>query len=304
MQIVYHIGANCTDEDLLIRCLLRNADALSDYGTAVPRPGAYRSLIRDTIHGLGGRPPSPEARDILLDAMLEAAGDGAGAEAMVDEAPPDRMVLSNPDFICVPPRIFERGIFYAEAEAKVRGLRRLFPDDEVQLFLSLRDPATFLPAVFAAAHQSDFGAFMQGVDPHDVRWSGLVSRIRACAPRMPVTVWCNEDTPLLWGDILRRMAGLPEAEPLEGEYDLVARIMRPDGMDRLLAYLASHPPRTPEDRRRVIAGFLQKYALTEEIEEEVDLPGWTDATLAALSRDYEADMSVIAGMEGVTFLTP
>ncbi len=291
MQIAYHIGANCTDDDLLIRCLLKNADDIVDDGIVVPRPADYRILIRDTIHGLAGRTPPPDAREILLDAMLEGGL-------------PHRIVLSNPDFICVPQRIFERGAFYALTEPKVRGLRRLFPDDDLELFLSLRDPATFLPAAFAAARQASFGAFMQGFDPMALRWSDLVARIKACLPRVPLTVWCNEDTPLLWGDILRQVAGLPDDYPVEGEFDLIAGIMRPDGMDRLLAYLATHPPRTTEERRRVIAGFLQRYALAEEIEEEVDLPGWTEATLAALTHGYEADMEIISRMEGVTLLTP
>ncbi len=41
MQIALHIGAHCTDEDRLLKCLLMNKEILSDVGTAVPGPGRY-----------------------------------------------------------------------------------------------------------------------------------------------------------------------------------------------------------------------------------------------------------------------
>jgi hypothetical protein len=49
MQIVYHIGANCTDQDRLFKSVLKNADTFAALGVKVPGPGKYRSLIRYTI---------------------------------------------------------------------------------------------------------------------------------------------------------------------------------------------------------------------------------------------------------------
>ena len=37
MRIVYHLGAHCTDEDRLVRCLLKNRAVLAEAGIAVPR---------------------------------------------------------------------------------------------------------------------------------------------------------------------------------------------------------------------------------------------------------------------------
>jgi len=136
MQIAFHIGANCTDDDRLLKSLLKNNGAFSDSGIKVPGPGKYRRLIRETIQNLNGADPAPDTRGILLDAII-------------DEDHIDRLVMSNANFICIPNRIFDGGVFYEQAETKLTALHQLFPEDEIEIFLALRNPATFLPIVFA-----------------------------------------------------------------------------------------------------------------------------------------------------------
>ena len=80
MQIVFHIGAHCTDDERLLKTLLNNNEVFAAEGIAVPGPGKYRNLLRDTMQNLKGQVPAPNTRDILLDAIL-------------DDAPAERMVL-------------------------------------------------------------------------------------------------------------------------------------------------------------------------------------------------------------------
>jgi hypothetical protein len=75
-------------------------------------------------------------------------------------------------------------------------------------------------------------------------------------------------------------------------------------MTRLLSYLKTRPPQTEIQKRRIIAAFLDKYAIEEAIEDEVDLPGWTDAVLQQLTEMYEEDVYEIARMPGVNFISP
>lgn len=42
MQVVFHMGAPCTDDDRLIQSLLKNREALAKQGIAVPTPALYR----------------------------------------------------------------------------------------------------------------------------------------------------------------------------------------------------------------------------------------------------------------------
>ena len=131
MQIAFHIGANCTDEDRLLKSILRNTDALLQEGISVPGPSRYRRLLRETTQSLGTEQTAPDTRDILIDAIVE-------------DDNIKRIVLSNDNFISIPKRIFDHGVFYPQAETKVRGLHRLFPDDDIAMYLGIRNPVTFL----------------------------------------------------------------------------------------------------------------------------------------------------------------
>jgi hypothetical protein len=290
MEIVYHIGAHCTDDDRLLKSLLKNADNFAEDGVKIPGPGKYRRLIRETIQGLNGARPQPNTRSILLDAIL-------------DDEPTERLILSNSNFICVPNRIFENGVFYAQAEPKIRALCELFPEDDIEIFLSLRNPATFVPSAFAKSDHTILDQFMYNMHIGDIQWSDIVRRIKHAAPNSHLTVWCNEDTPLIWAELIRRMGGVLPDQRITGGFDLLASIMSQQGLNRFLNYMRSHPPKTEDQKRRIIGAFLDKYALDEEIEEEVDLPGMTNEILEAISDAYEDDVDIIAAMPGVDFVS-
>ncbi|MGL6208244.1 MAG: hypothetical protein ACRC14_00235, partial [Paracoccaceae bacterium] len=55
MRIIYHLGAICTDEERLLRCLLRNRGPLAEQGIVVPGPNRYRQLLRETVISLKGQ---------------------------------------------------------------------------------------------------------------------------------------------------------------------------------------------------------------------------------------------------------
>ena len=291
MQIAFHIGANCTDEDRLLKSILKNATVLGEQRIRAPGPGKYRRILRETIDNLDGAPPAPNTRQILLDAILD--GDT-----------PDRLVMADPSFLSVANDVFAGGALYAAAEFRITSLANLFAEDDIELFLALRNPATFLPETFAGARTRDFDTFLQGLAPQDIRWSDLVRRIRACAPQVPLTVWCNEDTPLLWAQLIRDICGLDPMTRITGGFDLLASIMSPEGMNRFLNYLRGHPPQTEGQKHRIIAAFLDKYALPDQIEDVVDLPGMTGDRVDHLSDLYDEDTALIAGMPDVDFIAP
>lgn len=291
MQIVYHIGANCTDQDRLLKSVLKNAPTFAEQGVKVPGPGKYRRLIRETIQALDGQPPAKDTREILLDAIL-------------DDEQCNRLVLSHAQFMCVHRRVFEGGVFYTLAEEKLAGLANLFPEDEIEIFLGLRNPATFIPATFGNAPVEDFEKFMNGLDPLQVRWSDLIARIRTILPRAALTVWCNEDTPLIWAQLIRELGGVDPLTRITGGFDLLSTILSPEGMKKFVLYLRAHPPQTEAQKRRIIAAFMEKYALDDEVLDEVDLPGWTDQTVATLTANYDDDVERIETMDGVTFIAP
>ncbi|MCG7492044.1 hypothetical protein [Thalassobius sp. Cn5-15] len=292
MHVVLHAGAHNTDDERLVRCLLKNRDAFHKRGISVPRPTAYRRLIRDLLQTMDQGPLAEDAHDRLLHDILEGADD------------PDRILFSNENFFSVPKVAINKGVIYPGAEVRLARFCTLFQHDQVELFLAIRNPATFLPAVFAQAPTPDFLDFMGGADPRHLRWSELINRLRSHVPEAQIHVWCNEDTPLLWAQLVRDMAGLEHNEKIVGGFDLLTEIMSGEGMKRFRAYLKQHPNMNEIQKRRVIAAFLDKFALDDELEEEIDLPGWNDSMLDTLSEIYDEDVYDISRIQGVTLVEP
>jgi len=295
MRIVYHLGAHCTDEDRLLRCLLKNRGRLSAEGIVVPGPNRYRSLLRDTAISLKGQPASTDTQDLVLDQIM-------------DEDDVNRLILSWDSFLSYAPWVLDGALYPAAAE-RIRAFSQIFPDYEAEFHLGIRNPATFLPALFDKQSADkkrgkSYAEFIRGVDIFDLRWSEVVEHIHEVNPGTPLSIWCDEDTPLVWPEVLRAVAGNSEALPLEDQDALLAQLMSAEGMQRMQAYLATHATPTPQLRRRVVSAFLDKFALPERIEMEFELPGWTDDTVAALTEAYEQDVARIAAMPGVTFIAP
>ena len=291
MELVLHTGAHFTEDDRLIKCLLRNRDDFAKRGIAVPRPATYRKLLRETLSALQNAPPARNARDILLDGIL-------------DKGPADRAILSHAHFFGVPQVALRHGFFYPKASERLQQLSRLFPDDQIEMFMAIRNPATFIPALFEKSPKEGMIGFLDGVDPLTIRWSDMLHHIREHVPNISITVWCNEDSPLIWAQIIRDMAGLEHGEKIIGGFDLLSAIMSREGMQRFRTYLKSHPVMTEIQKRRVIAAFLDKFALDEEIEEELDMPGWSEDLIDRLTEVYDEDVFEIQRIPGVQMITP
>lgn len=286
MQIALHIGANCTDDERLLKSCLKNAEALAPAGTCIPGPGRYRTRLREAI-----QTETWDVRDDLL------------AQLGASEAT-QRLVLSNSQFLCVVKRIFESRQFYHLADEKIAGMRRIFPDDDIHYFLALRNPASFIPATFA--EQSDFGfkKFTRGLDPTTVTWSSVVDRIRAQDPGARLTVWCDEDTPMIWARLVRGLLGVDGTTRIAGGFDLVQALLTEDGMAAMVANMRQSPPRNEAEKQAVIARYLEAHGRVDRIEQEITVDEWTQPLIETLTKLYDQDVARIAGRDDITFVAP
>jgi len=292
MQVVFHAGAHMTDEDKLLRCLRSNSDLLARFGTAAPPPRSYRKPMRKMLREANQTGTVPaDARA----ALLEAAG---LAEA------PERLILSSEGFFGTPKMAASSGVLYQAAEHRLGIYREMLAGDGLELFLAIRNPASFLPGVFRQTQFEDFAEFLGGTDPADIRWSEMIERIGTAYPGVPVTVWCYEDLPLVWAEVIREMAGFDPNTRFEGEHAMLSEIMTEAGLARFESYLESHPDMNEIQKRRVIVAFLDKFAEESALEEELDVPGWTEALVDELTDIYDEDVYAIGRLPGVTMISP
>lgn len=289
MEIVFHIGAHCTDEDRIIKCLLKNRVLLAGEGIVVPWPRQYRFLFRDLLNRLRGRRASAEMQTLILDAVMA-------------QDRPERVVFAHDMLLGLRSDALGSGRLYPGGAARVQALRNLFPDHAVSFRIGLRDPATFLQALHAASEPASPAALPGGIDPLRLRWSALIEEMRAAVPDAPITAWCNEDLAVLWPEVLRAVAGHAPATTLAHQGEFMAELMLPEGLARMKAYFTDHPPASEARRRRAVAAFLQKFGRPEKLEVEIDLPGWTQDYVEAVSAAYDADLARIAALPGVTLV--
>lgn len=290
MRIVYHLGAHFTDDERLLRCLLKNRDLLVQNEIVVPGPNRYRRLLRETTTKLKGKAATVDEQALILEQIMEE-----------DRA--NRLILSWESFLSLPNYVLNERLYPAAGE-RVRAFCQIFPEIEAEFHLAIRNPASFLPQLYGRLKPESYRDFLNGADPLNMCWSDVIERIVDANPGVPLTVWCDEDTPLIWPEILRAVAGLPEGTQLDGEADLISGLMSGEGLSRLEAYLQSHPPQSVMQRRKIVSAFLDKFALPERIDQEIEMPGWTADTVAEMTRSYDADVARIAQMDEITFLAP
>ena len=288
MRIVYHLGAHCTDEERLIRCLLKNRGVLAEQGIVVPAPTRYRKLLRDTAVQLKGAAATVETQALVL-------------EQIMDEDVADRLILSWESFLSFPQWAL-RGQLYSFAGERIRAFTQIFPQIEAEFHLAIRNPATFLPALFEKQKGKSHEEFFEGTDPLQIRWSDVVRQIVAQNPGVPLVIWADEDTPLIWPEVLQAVSGHDDGTVLEDTDELLSLIMSPDGLARMRNYMTSHPPASVQQRRRIVSAFLEKFALEDRVEMSFTLPGWTPDLVAELTARYQDDIRVIRDIPGVSFI--
>lgn len=288
--IVYHIGAPFTDNDQLVWSLRKDINLLIEKGVLLRRPRAFRPQISQLMARLDGDEATAEDQQTLLNSI-------------VHDVPVTRLILSDSSYMGDPGEMLKGGDFFGDIGPGIRSLRQLFPDLPGEIFLCIRNPALLVPEAFNASKDKDYERFTNGADLLSLRWSDVIDRLLRANPDCPITVWCNEDTPIIWPVILGKVTDIGDATRFAGELDIIRSIMTEDGSARLKAYLDARPQFTEKQRQSIRTIFLEKFVLDDAIDEEIDLPGLTGAMVDQISDSYEEDVRMIAEMPGVTFLS-
>jgi hypothetical protein len=291
MRIVYHLGAHFTDDERLIRCLWKNRETLSEQGIIVPAPTRYRALLRDTAVTLKGRAASRDTQAVVLDQIME-------------EERAERLILSWDNFLSYPQWVIRSRRLYPAAAERIRAFTQIFPEIEAEFHMAIRNPASFLPALCNSQRGKTLDEMMGGTDPRELSWFRLVEEVRTLNPDASLTIWSDEDTPLIWPEVLLAVSGYAPGTTLIDADDLLKDLMSSDGLERMRAYMAANPPSNVTQRRRIVSAFLDKFALSDQIDMELDLPGWDEDLIDTLTENYRHDIARIRAIPGVTFLNP
>lgn len=289
LKIVFHLGAHSSDDGRLFRSVLRSREGFER--VHVPASRKFRQLLRETLNILNGAAATLEVEKIVLDAIL----DGVSA---------DRVILFNENLLCIPQRVVQGDALYAMAPRRFRAITGLFPSHDVSFHMALCNPAVLIATLMARATQADQQPAVEAGQALRLSWLETVSHVVQANPGIRLTLWCHEDTPLIWPEVLHAITGVPEDKELAGNWDLLHTLMDKSGFESLMAKMKAIPRLALPARREAISSHLEAYGSAEAMEVEIPLPGYTNDIVEAITERYIADCEAIAKIPGVTFITP
>lgn len=291
MQVAFHLGVHATDGDRLMRTLMNNREGLIRHGIEVIAPIRHRGLFEEALMALNGGPATAGMVQILLDAILDLEN-------------PRRIVMSSPGFLGAPGRVCGREGLYFQIGRRAAALANLFPDAQSEFLLAIRNPATLLHDILPLFSGGGYEVLMQGRQPLDLRWRDAVDRLVRAIPGKRITIWCHEDAPLIWPEVVRAASGMPADMSLAGGLTYMHEILGEAGFPHLRRALKERPPQDMAARRTLYAQAIRDHALTGILDQDIELPGWTQELVDQVTDQYRADVAEIAARREVNFILP
>ncbi|WP_170790451.1 hypothetical protein [Ruegeria lacuscaerulensis] len=290
MQFAIHAGAAFTDQGRLQRSLQANGALLSECGARFFGPRRYRQYFKPNFGG-------PDIRTLSPDAIKKMR------LALPVDAATKRAIFLNDNFVGDQGNLLRDGQLYPDAGRRMALLQQAFPEEPINLYFALRNPGSFIPKLLMALPDPDREEILRTTDLSCLSWIGMIEDIRDLAPDVKITLWCNEDTPLIWGNVVRQVSGIPETAALTGEYDLILSLLTAEGQVLAQAALDTEA-NDPEALQVQLFHIFEEHAETDRLEEELELPGWNAEIVDAFSELYEQDVARLANMSGVQVLSP
>lgn len=291
MQIVFHCGVHTTDNGRISQLLGRNEDQLRKGHAELVPPRRHRGLFRNPLHSLNGGTATKEMEDVLLDAILQN-----------DDT--KRAILSTPGLLGVPSGAAGRDGIYPGMGHRLSSLANLFPDCEAEFFIALRNPATMLSDLGQEVSERDRQSLLSACHYFELRWNETIRKLVQAAQGRRVVIWCDEDTPLILPEIVRLLGDISPEIPLKGDQDFMKELLSPQGQELLAAESIAQDPSAIVERRNLYSRLLQEHAVKDAMEQQIDLPGWTQEMVNEVTELYYHDIEEIAQLPGVEFVTP
>lgn len=173
---------------------------------------------------------------------------------------------------------------------------------EVEVWLCMRDYATFLASQYAEALRHGYDVpiarFVETNRVAEGRWPDLVDEVHRAFPHARIVVWRYEDFRVLEPVIVERLTGLGRGAMLELPKGDVRQSPSRLAVEMQSELAATMPP---AERRLSMAMLEDRFPLR-------DHPGkfdpWDDRTRIEMQAAYDRDIERIAGLPYVEMLSP
>ncbi len=289
-SIAFHIGAHKTATSHLQRSLREATDLLADVGVRYYGPHDFRLPGRSInrlfgLHDKPARAPRRSPQDQLT--LLRKGG--------------HRLVLSEENYIGAlnSPRRREVRMRYPFAARRVTALADALDAGGLDVFLSIRNPATFLTSAYC---QQLLGGRIMPLERYlqinplgSVNWLSLVKRLRRARGVNQLTIWRYEDYQPLFSSICAALVGDEAGELVQP----LPRRIHVGLSAKAVAEVHLKKGDVADDK---IANFARKHFPVGEDAAAFD--GFDPEQHARAAQIYQAQIAAIENLKGVTFLRP
>lgn len=271
----------------------KSARAFGRVNIATPGPKQYRPVIATELARLDGLPPIIEEEDAVL------------AQILGEQSDAKHLIMINEDWAGGRDMMFKGGQLYKEIGISVSRIAELFSKHDLHISMSIRNPAFLVNAALTAPSTPvSLNWFLKHSDPMDLSWVAPIEQVQKAVPNAQITMWCEEDTPLIWPRIMRQIANVPDDTPIRGAFAAITDALRPEGVTRFRTFLRNHTLTSALQYECAVLAFLDKYADESVMTASCNVPGWTEETVHDLSLNYEDDIAVLAAKDNVNFILP
>ena len=289
MQVIIHAGAAFADEGHILSSLVANRQMLAEMKTAPMGPRMSRQFVK-----------------IMSDALIHGTSIEETRDSLAPLFPQDvnleRVILSSDKFFGPRRTALQHGQIYPFAGRRAAFTETLLEGARLELFIGLVNPGIFIPKTLMSIHEDNRRDILASTDLSCLSWLSMIEDLRELAPQFKLTVWENENLPLIWGDIIRAMTGLPIETLLPDEYSFLSSLLTDAGQRQVQEILGRRTPLDLQGQREELAQVLEDQARPEQVEEELDLPGWNTDIFDAFTELYAQDMAAIRTMSDIRVL--
>ncbi|WP_134680192.1 hypothetical protein [Paracoccus ravus] len=197
-MLTIHLGAHKTASTHLQQCLRQVREQFEARGLAYLGPTELRSILHLNDAMVGQR----RSKAFLLCRRSFHELRAAFAHLLISE----ENILGGTQRTNM---FSSRGMIYPGAAPRLRRLINMAGGGPAEIFLGIRDPASFSVSCFALqvslGNETRFDEYLRGRDPAGIRWSGLVSRLSSLETVSRIVVWRYEDYADLRPRLLQRL---------------------------------------------------------------------------------------------------
>jgi len=289
-KIIMHLGAHKTASTHLQRSLKKNQNRLNAAGYTYFTPKQCRdALFPITLRLRDGGDRAALQKHAEM--MFHGAANGNA-----------NLILSDENIIGHLNQLFNNDLIYPWSNFRTARFFALLPDHRFELFISLRNMASFLPSAYVEnllhSEYLTFEQFLKGTEPWAFSWATMMRRFGNMSGGRQFTVWRYEDYGAIKSDIVAAMT----TTNLAKGFKFLNKRPRPILSHAAVDYYANQ---RISGRSGPAADLLQDAGELFPLGEQYPaFQPFDRQTIEKLDEKYLNDMKLIANMAHVRMISP